>query len=140
MKKYKIGYTQGVFDLLHYGHIRLLKRAKDLCEVLIVGINSDVLVEKYKNKKTIMKQDERLEIVSSLKYVDNCFIVYTLDKIEILSKINYDVIFIGDDWINNKRWLKTKKDLSLLGKDVVFLPHTDGVSTTMLKDKIKKNI
>ena len=138
MKKYKIGYTQGTFDMFHIGHLNLLERAKQLCDFLIVGINSDDLVKSYKKKTPIINETDRCRIVSSLKVVNDAAIVTTLDKMDALAKFKFNVIFIGDDWINNQRWIDTKKELNLVGVDVVFLPHTDGISSTLLMDKIQK--
>ena len=138
-KKKIIGYTQGTFDTLHYGHVRLLKQAKELCDFLIVGVNSDDLVFQYKNTNTIIKENERAEIVGSIKYVDEVFIVDSLDKIQHLNRFKYDVIFIGDDWKGNDRWKATEKELSKYGIPVVFLKHTPNVSTTMVKEKMKSN-
>ena len=136
MKKYKIGYTQGTYDLFHVGHLNLLKRAKEQCDYLIVGVNTDRLVKEYKNKDAIIPEEERARIVESLKYVDKVVLTDTLDKNIVLDNIKFDSIFIGDDWINNDRWKKTKEDMGKLGIDVVFLPHTDGISSTEIRTKI----
>ncbi|MCD7929403.1 MAG: adenylyltransferase/cytidyltransferase family protein [Clostridiales bacterium] len=142
MKKYKIGYTQGVYDMFHIGHLNLLNHAKEQCDILIVGVNSDDLVQEYKKKKPIICEEERKCIVENIKAVDKALIVDTLDKIKILKLLHYDAIFIGDDWKGNLRWKQTKYDLSKYGVEVVYLPHTDGVSSTLLrpfeKDAIKE--
>lgn len=139
MKKYKVGYTQGVFDLFHIGHLNLLKNAKSQCDYLIVGVNSDDLVISYKQKKTNICEKERAEIVKAIKGVNKVIITKTLDKIKIHNMINFDVIFIGDDWKGNSRWEKTKEELSKIGVDVVFLPHTDGISTTQITKGLKSD-
>ncbi len=136
MEKYKIGYTQGTFDLFHVGHLNLINNAKKYCDYLIVGVNSDSLVMQYKNKKTNIKQEDRAAIVNAIKGVDKVVIANTLEKLEIYKHINFDAIFIGDDWKGNERWKKTEDELSKFGVDVVYLPHTDGISTTMLTQKI----
>ncbi len=135
MKKYKIGYTQGTFDMFHIGHLNLINRAKEQCEFLIVGVNSDSLVKEYKNKTTIISENERLAIVQNLKAVDKGILTNSLDKLKILEKEPYNAIFIGSDWKNNERWLKTKEELATRGVDVVFLSYTEGVSSTDLRDK-----
>lgn len=137
MKKYKIGYTQGTYDLFHVGHLNLLNNAKKQCETLIVGVNSDELVMEYKNKKTNINENDRAKIVGAIKGVDKVIITKTLDKLEVYKNIKFDAIFIGDDWKGNSRWEKTKEDLAKIDVDVVFLPHTDGISTTELTQKIK---
>jgi cytidyltransferase-related domain len=140
MKKYKIGYTQGTYDLFHIGHLNLLKNAKEQCEYLIVGINTDRLVKEYKNKNVVISEQDRAKIVESIKFVDEIILTDTLDKKDIANKIKFNVIFIGSDWENNKRWIETKKDMKKIGIDVVFLPHTDGISSTDIRAKINNTI
>lgn len=135
MKKYKIGYTQGVYDMFHIGHLNLINKAKKQCEHLIVGVNSDELVQSYKHKETVIKEHDRAEIVRNLKAVDECVVVNTLDKLQILNQLHFDAIFIGSDWYGNPRWIQTQLELAEYGVDVVFLPHTEGVSSTMLRPK-----
>lgn len=140
MKKFKIGYTQGVYDMFHIGHLNLINKAKEQCDYLIVGVNSDELVQSYKHKDTVINELDRAEIVRNIKAVDECMIVDTLDKLDLLKTIKFDAIFIGDDWYGNPRWMQTKKNLAKLGVDVVFLPHTDGISSTMLKPESDKKV
>ncbi len=139
-KKFKIGYTQGVYDMFHIGHLNLINRAKEQCEYLIVGVNSDKLVQAYKHKETVIKEVDRAEIVRNLKSVDECIIVDTLDKLQINEQIHFDAIFIGSDWYGNPRWMQTKEDLAKLGVEVVFLPHTEGVSSTMLRTEMSHKV
>ena len=136
MKKIIIGYTQGTFDTLHYGHIRLLKNAKKYCDYLVVGVNSDRLVLEYKNKETIVKEAERKEIVESIKYCDKAIVVDSLDKIDKAKTIGFDICFIGSDWQNNPRWIETEKNLKQIGVKVVFLPYTKGISSSIVRQKI----
>ena len=138
-KKYKIGYTQGTFDMFHIGHLNLLKHAKELCDILIVGVNSDKLVEEYKNKKPIIHELERKEILQAIRYVDNVVICQTLDKMEMHKWIHFDAIFIGNDWKGNDRWTKTEQDLGQIGVHVVYLEYTKGVSSTMLRSNVNEN-
>ncbi len=130
---YVIGYTQGTFDMFHVGHLNLVRNAKAHCDYLIVGVNADDLVRSYKNKTPVISAEDRAEILRSIKEVDECIIVDTLDKVETAKRIPFEAIFIGDDWKGNDRWERTRADLGELGIDVVFLPHTDGVSSTMLR-------
>ncbi len=136
MKKYKIGYTQGTFDLFHIGHLNILKKSKELCDYLIVGVNSDDLVRDYKNKNAIISEKDRLEIIKSIKYVDDAFVVNTLDKKEILKNHEFNVILIGDDWKRSKRWQETKKEFHKLHIDVIFLPYTQGISSSIIRKEL----
>ena len=119
--------------MFHIGHLNLLNNAKNYCEYLIVGVNSDNLVEQYKHKVPVINQEERRIIVENIKAVDACEIVDTLDKVENYRRLHFDAIFIGDDWKGNARWAKTEEDLKPFGVDVVYLPHTEGVCSTDLR-------
>lgn len=138
MKKYFIGYTQGVFDLFHVGHLNLLKQAKNQCDILIVGVNSDELVLSYKGKKPIINDTERRDIVSSIRYVDKAVIATTLDKTYALRKYKFDVLFIGDDWKGSERWKETETEMSRYGIDVVYLSRTKGISSSEIRDKLSR--
>lgn len=133
MKKYDVGYTQGVFDMFHIGHLNLLLNAKKMCKHLIVGVNSDKLVSEYKNKIPIIKESDRRSIIDNIKPVDESFIATTLDKIAIWNNIHFNAIFIGDDWKGNPRWENTQTELSKIGVDVVFIPYTNGICSTDLR-------
>lgn len=141
MSHYKIGYTQGVFDMFHIGHLNLLKHAKEQCDILIVGVNSDELVREYKSKNTVIDENSRAEIVGAIKYVDECYIVDSLDKKRQLEQFSFNAIFIGSDWKGNERWIKTEKEMAQYKVDVVYLDYTEMVSSTSLrplsKDRIK---
>lgn len=140
MKKYKIGYTQGVFDMFHIGHLNLLNHAKAYCDFLIVGVNADELVWSYKHKRPVINELERNFIVSNIKAVDQCVIATSLDKVEAWNKFHFDAIFIGDDWKGNARWAQTEEQLAPFGAEVVYLPHTDGVSSTMLRPEFADKV
>ena len=133
MKKYKIGYTQGVFDMFHVGHLNLLNNAKEQCEYLIVGVNSDALVRDYKSKVTVINEHERCMIIQNIKAVDEGIIVETLDKLILWNRLHFDAVFIGDDWKGNTRWHETELQLKPVGADVVYLPHTENISSTILR-------
>lgn len=130
---YKIGYTQGVFDMFHIGHLNLINKAKEYCDILIVGVNSDKLVRSYKYKTPVVDEKCRRMIVENIKAVDKAVIVTTLDKEELLRQFNFDVIFIGDDWKGSDRWNETEKILSKYSVPVIYLPHTPDISSTLLK-------
>ena len=136
MKKL-IGYTAGTFDMFHIGHLNLIRNARSCCDYLIVGVNSDRLVEEYKGKKVVVPLAERMEIVGALRFVDEVIPVDSLDKKISWNQKHYDVLFIGDDWKGNPRWEATKKEMAQFGVRTVFLPHTEGTTSTMLREKLK---
>ena len=138
MKKYKIGYTTGVFDMFHIGHLNILRRAKEQCDYLIVGVSTDELVKSYKNKTPIINYEERIAIVEAIKYVDRVVPQTTMDKLAAWEELQFDAIFHGSDWKNSEMYNKIVDDFSKLGVDVVFLPHTEGVSSTLLSEVLHK--
>ncbi len=138
MKKYKIGYTTGVYDMFHIGHLNILKRAKENCEYLIVGVSTDELVSSYKHKKPIIHFEDRRAIVESIKYVDKVVAQDSMDKIAALDKFEFDVVFVGSDWQGTEKWNKIEEDFKARGVDVVYLSHTDGISSTILRDKLNE--
>lgn len=140
MKKYKLGYTQGTYDMFHIGHLNLLRNAKAQCEKLIVGINSDLLVQQYKNKVPVINERERAEIIKELRCVDDVILCDTLKKTTVWESVHFDAIFIGDDWKGNARWAQTEKDLAPLGAEVVYLKHTEGISSTLLRTKEENKV
>lgn len=131
-----IGYTQGTYDLFHIGHLNLLKNAKENCDYLIVGINSDKLVENYKGKKVMIPQQERMQIVEALKVVDKVILCDSLDKMDIWKKCHFNKIFIGTDWKGSERWHQTELQLKAVNAEVIYLPHTDGISTSILQERL----
>lgn len=135
MKKYKIGYTSGVYDMFHIGHLNLLKRAKEQCEYLVVGVTTDELAQ-YKHKTPIIPYEERKQIVESIKYVDLAVPQENMDKLAACKKYNADVIFVGDDWKGTDKWNKIEQDLATIGAEVVYFPYTKGTSSTILREKL----
>ena len=135
MKKYKIGYTTGVFDMFHIGHLNILRRAKEQCEYLIVGVSTDELVESYKNKTPVIPFEERKAIVEGIRYVDQVVPQTSLDKVAAWEKLHFDAVFHGDDWKGSARWSETCRKLAERGVEVVFLPYTQNVSSTLLRTK-----
>ena len=138
MKKYKIGYTTGVYDMFHIGHLNILKNAKEQCEYLIVGVSTDELVLDYKGKIPIIPYEERCVIVEAIKYVDKVVPQFTMDKLEAWKNLHFDVMFHGSDWKGSSMYNKFIKGFSEVGVDIVFLPHTQGVSSTLLSDILYK--
>ncbi len=134
MKRYKIGYTTGVFDMFHIGHLNLLKNAKEQCEYLIVGVSTDEVVQDYKGKTPIIEFDERIAIVSAIKYVDKVVPQENMDKRKAWDKLQFDVLFHGSDWKDSDMYKKVVDSLKQVGVEVVFLPHTEGTSSTLLTE------
>ena len=132
-----IGYTQGAFDLFHVGHLNLIRAARARCDRLVVGVNSDELIQDYKNKTPIIRQEDRMAIVSALKFVDEVVLATTLDKVAMHEIIRFDRLFIGDDWKGNPRWEKTEKEMAEIGVELVWLNYTKGISTTLLRSMIE---
>lgn len=140
MKYIKIGYTTGVYDMFHIGHLNILKRAKEQCDYLIVGVTTDELCFKNKNKLPIINQDERLEIVNAIRYVDRVVFQSDMDKLSAVKKYNVDIVFVGSDWKGTPSWIQYEKDFADVGCSVVYLDHTDGISSTILRDRLNKEI
>ena len=138
MKKYKIGYTSGVYDMFHIGHLNILQRAKDLCETLVVGVTTDELCYTRKNKYPIICQDNRKAIVGAIRYVDKVVDQTDMDKLNMVKTLGAEAVFVGSDWKGSPAWDKYEKEFAQLGCTVVYLDHTDGISSTILREKILK--
>lgn len=136
MKKYKVGYTTGVFDMFHIGHLNILKRAKEQCDYLIVGISTDELVQEYKNKTPIIPFEERADIVQAIDYVDKVIPQINRDKFWAWKKINFDVMFVGDDWKGNDLFKEVEYEFKKVGVDVVYFEYTKDTSSTILRNKL----
>lgn len=139
MKKYKVGYTCGVFDLFHVGHLNLLEKCKEQCEYLIVGVCNDDYVENVKHKEPVINENDRVRILKALKVVDDAKLVTieeTNDKMLALEKFKFDVLFSGDDWKGSQRYLKTEREFAKLGVSIEYFPYTQGISTSELKAKM----
>ena len=137
-RKMIIGYTTGVYDLFHIVHLNMIKKSKEMCDFLIVGVHSDAVVESYKHRKTIINEDDRREIVGAIREVDKAVINCTRDKIELWKIYHFDVVFIGDDWKGTERWKLFEKQLAEVGVAVEYIPYTKRISTTMIREKIDK--
>lgn len=135
MKEYKIGYTTGVFDMFHIGHLNILKRAKEHCDYLIVGVSTDEVVQSYKHHLPVIPYEQRAEIVKAIRYVDEVVPQTSMDKMEAFKKYKFNVLFHGSDWKDSEMYNKIIDDFKKVGVDVVFLPHTEGISTTLIREK-----
>lgn len=132
-----IGYTSGVYDLFHVGHLNLLRNAKGMCDKLIVGVSTDELVA-YKNKTAVIPHAERMEIVRSLKYVDSVIAQEHMNKFEMWEKLKFDVLFVGDDWYKSEKWEQIEEQLESVGVRLVYFPYTKNTSSTLLNDVLVK--
>ena len=137
MKNEIVGYTTGVFDLFHVGHLRLLNRAKSKCDRLIVGVSTDELVEDYKRKKPVIPFEERAEIVSALKCVDEVVPQEHRDKVAAYHEIKFDIMFVGSDWKGSDLFNEVESELARHGVDVVYFEYTNNVSSTSLQSTLQ---
>jgi glycerol-3-phosphate cytidylyltransferase len=137
-KKYKLGYSSGVYDLFHVGHLNILKRAKEQCDFLIVAVSTDELVGSYKNKLPVIEFAERVAIVEAIKYVDKVVPQQTRNKMEAYEKYKFDVMFVGDDWRGTPLWVELEDNLAKKGSEVVYFSYTKEVSSTFLKEVLTK--
>lgn len=132
-----VGYTTGVFDLFHVGHLNLLKRAKAHCDYLIVGVTVDELVS-YKHKKAVIPFEERAEIVKAIRYVDEVVPQTSMDKLAAWNEYHFNVMFVGDDWKGTPKWNEIEEQMRSVGVNVVYFPYTKGTSSTLLNETLEK--
>ena len=135
-KKYKIGYTTGVFDMFHIGHLNILKRAKEQCEHLVVGVTTDELCFRNKKKYPIICQEDRVAIVESIRYVDQVVFQSDMDKLNAVCRCGADAVFVGSDWQGTPAWNQYEAEFAAVGCTVVYLSHTDGISSTVLRERL----
>ena len=138
MKTFKIGYTTGVYDMFHVGHLNILRRAKEQCGTLIVGVTTDELCFRRKQKYPIINEKERMAIVEAIRYVDKVVPQVDMEKIRPVKELGADVVFVGSDWKGSEAWNQYEKEFAEVGCTVVYLDHTDGISSSMLREKMNK--
>jgi len=134
MSKKIVGFTTGVYDMFHIGHLHLLKKAKNHCNYLIVGVSTDELVESYKNKTPIIPFEHRLEIIASLKFVDEVVAITHRNKKQTYLDVGYDVLFVGDDWKDSDVFTDMEKYLEEYNSRVEYFPYTKEVSSTKFRE------
>lgn len=132
-----IGYTTGVYDMFHIGHLNLIRRAKEQCDFLIVGVSTDELVKKEKNKQPIIPYKERVEIIKSIKYVDYVVPQVNKNKMEAWSNLKFNIMFVGSDWKGSQQWLEYERQFEEVSVSIVYLSYTNGISSTKLTNIIK---
>lgn len=130
-----VGYTTGVFDMFHIGHLNILRRAKEQCDYLIVGVSTDELVQKEKHKTPIIPFADRVEIVKACRYVDEVVPQIDKDKLAAYYRLGkrFNRMFVGSDWQGTPQWIQYEKDFASLPVEIVYLPHTDGISSSSLR-------
>lgn len=133
-----IGYTTGVFDLFHIGHLNVLKRAKLECDYLIVGVTTDELCEQRKNKRPIIPFAERMEIVEHISFVDEVVPQVNMDKFEAWNNFKFDKMFVGDDWKGSEKWNALEQQFAAVGVEIVYFPYTSHTSSTKLREILEK--
>jgi glycerol-3-phosphate cytidylyltransferase len=133
-----IGYTSGVFDLFHIGHLNLLKNAKGMCDKLIVGVTTDDL-SLYKGKKPLIPFGDRIEIIRAIKYVDAVVPQETMEKAAMCKKLKASILFVGDDWYKTAKWNDIEQELIEMGINVVYFPYTKGISSTIMSNTLLKS-
>lgn len=132
-----IGYTTGVYDMFHIGHLNIIKKAREQCDYLIVGVSTDELVQKEKKKTPVIPFAERAAIVSALKYVDMVVEQPDKDKFSAWEKYKFNKMFVGSDWQGTPQWKKYEEQFLPVGVEIIYIPHTDGISSTALTNLIK---
>lgn len=135
-----IGYTTGVYDMFHIGHLNVIRRAKEQCDFLIVGVSTDELVKKEKNKTPVIPYNERAAIVGAIKYVDKVVPQVDKNKFGAWEQHHFDKMFVGSDWEGTPQWKKYEEQFKPFGVEIIYLPHTDGISSTELTSFIKKQL
>jgi len=135
--KYKRGYTTGVFDLFHHGHVNLLRNARSLCDKLIVGVTVDELVS-YKAKRAVIPFENRMDVVRACRYVDLVVAQDSMDKLLAFEKFKFDLVFVGDDWQGTERWTVIDQKFANIGVRVIYLPYTESVSSTLVNETLEK--
>lgn len=133
-----IGYTTGVYDLFHIGHLSLFKNAKGLCDKLVVGVTVDELVS-YKGKQAMIPFADRLEIVRSCRYVDAAIPQYDMDKLSACKKIGASILFVGDDWYGTEKWKEYEQEFKEAGIQIVYFPYTKGISSTKITEALRNS-
>ena len=135
-----VGYTTGVYDMFHIGHLNILRNAKKQCDYLIVGVSTDELVQKEKQKTPVIPFNERKAIIEAIKYVDEVVPQIDKNKFGAWQKYHFEKMFVGSDWQNTETWKRFEKQFKPYGVEIIYLPHTDGISSTKLTEFIKTKL
>jgi glycerol-3-phosphate cytidylyltransferase len=132
-----IGYTTGVFDMFHVGHLRILERARAHCDRLIVGVTTDELSFANKGKSPIIPYAERVEIIEALRCVDEVVPQDSSDKMSAWERWPFERMFVGDDWRGTETWNRLDREFAAVGVEIVYFPYTSHTSSTMLRSALE---
>ena len=124
--------------MFHIGHLNILRRAKEQCETFVVGVTTDERCYKRKQKYPIINEQERMAIVEAIRYLDKVVPQADMEKIRPVKGLGADAVFVGSDWKSTNAWNQYEKDFAAVGCTVVYLDHTDGISSSILREKISK--
>lgn len=132
-----IGYTTGVFDMFHIGHLNILKRAKEQCDYLIVGVTTDQLCLERKKKRPVINENDRIEIIRAIRYVDEAVFQEDMNKRRAVEEFHVNKVFVGSDWKGTSSWDRYEREFAELGCQVVYLDYTQGISSTQLREHMQ---
>ncbi|MBA2387282.1 MAG: adenylyltransferase/cytidyltransferase family protein [Acidimicrobiia bacterium] len=132
-----IGYTTGVFDMFHVGHLNVLRRARELCDHLIVGVTTDDLCVARKGKRPVIPFDERSEIVAGIRFADTVVAQSSMDKMAAWTEHRFHLMFVGDDWRGSELWNRYEREFAEVGVELVYLPYTVHTSSTLLRQRVE---
>jgi len=132
------GYVPGVFDMFHIGHLNILRRSRERCDWLIAGVVDDDAVERMKGYRPVVPFEERLEIVSSNRFVDEAFADHSSDKRLVWKKRKFDVLFKGADWRETEKGEELERMMNDVGVRVEYLPYTEHTSSTLLRETLTR--
>jgi glycerol-3-phosphate cytidylyltransferase len=132
-----LGYTTGVFDLFHIGHLNLLRNARAVCDRLVVGVSTDELLWAEKHKRAVIPHHERMEIVRSIRHVDAVIAQDTMDKLAVWDRVRFDTMFVGDDWFDTPRWRELEAAFAERNVRIIYFPYTKGTSSTLINSVLE---
>lgn len=138
MKKYRVGFICGFFDIIHEGHIEILSKAKSMCDFLIVAVGTDEFMQVRKNRMSVLSYEERVIIVKAIRYVDQVVPEEDLDKVAAYKKYHFDVMFAGDDHMGELAYQQVEKELLGYGVDTIYIPRINSMSSTYLRNRVKE--
>ena len=125
--------------MFHVGHLNIIRRAKEQCDYLIVGVTTDDLCLRRKNKLPIICEADRMAIVEAIRYVDKVVPQSDMDKIKPVKEYGVNVVFVGSDWKGTESWNRYEQEFAMVGCNVVYLDHTDGISSTILRERLNSD-